>query len=892
MNKIFIIFLGILLLTLSLVNAEKVYDVTSNKIKINDENGKEKINVQLIFNTYECSECMAIIKIETKENNIKDLLEKIEFKDLKSKELKSFSYELLIDGSKDSMNQVNKKLENKGIYYLTIKGKKNAEESLDWIPTILGEYINEWAVWGAVTIYDEINDSNVNYALWENITTGTYDISNISETSDLLRSYLFMSGKSGTQRIATKNLPYFGNVENLTIKINISVYLQSGGTLAYTYFNAFGNTILYLDQITDTIITDTSIWTFRRNTTNFDVYNDGVYNKTIVPSSNEMALYGLCNSINGCYTLNDIYYVYYTISNSSMTINQTSPIAFANTTTNLQYFYIDTNVTINNLRNITLYLDGKLNETKTITGLRNSSVFTKTVSDGLHNWTIRVCDNDTNCKYGELRYFNNTFLTINGVSYSTNVQAGSNQTFVVNITYNNNTYTTINGNLVYDGTSYPLSLSNQGVQSVSKSITIPSITNITQNKTFYWSFTLVGGNTTKNAVSNTYSHQISTYVNNFYFYQNGAKKSVLGYIQDQNSSISFNGTEYTSYANNYTSGLVFLRFLVGTWNSSSYNWDNKSQYYEYDNSENENLNVTIEMFGGILAGLTTKTSYFQLQDNLGNLIKEAKVQLYGVVPNQTGQQITKLYGQRITDNNGMTSFNYDSWSELYLKITKDGYKITTIRLTASELNALASTSNGYNIIRMEQSDYVTHNDVFIGGLYKYDGTYIKESKFDDITKNYYLFISDDEKRTIKYHTEYNPENYTVALDGSNVGVIELLSNIHFDATVNDSINISIYADDELTYNFIITFEETEEEINIDITDQYDNTIFRNIFFIALIMVSSLAGIMIKTGEGDVGLHIFMTGCLISPLIVGGLVWLSWIAGIYYGGKLVKQWISQ
>ena len=36
-----------------------------------------------------------------------------------------------------------------GKYYLKIRGKKNAGETIEWIPTFLGKEIDEWAIWGA-----------------------------------------------------------------------------------------------------------------------------------------------------------------------------------------------------------------------------------------------------------------------------------------------------------------------------------------------------------------------------------------------------------------------------------------------------------------------------------------------------------------------------------------------------------------------------------------------------------------------------------------------------------------------------------------------------------------------------------------------------------------------
>jgi hypothetical protein len=53
-----------------------------------------------------------------------------------------------------------------------------------------------------------------------------------------------------------------------------------------------------------------------------------------------------------------------------------------------------------NLANITLYLNGVPNETVSITGIWNFSIFTKSLSLGTYNWTCRACDFADQCSFG------------------------------------------------------------------------------------------------------------------------------------------------------------------------------------------------------------------------------------------------------------------------------------------------------------------------------------------------------------------------------------------------------------------------------------------------------------------------------------------------------------
>jgi hypothetical protein len=53
-----------------------------------------------------------------------------------------------------------------------------------------------------------------------------------------------------------------------------------------------------------------------------------------------------------------------------------------------------------NLANITLYLNGFPNETRSVTGIYNFSIFTKTIPLGDYNWTCRACDYADQCSFG------------------------------------------------------------------------------------------------------------------------------------------------------------------------------------------------------------------------------------------------------------------------------------------------------------------------------------------------------------------------------------------------------------------------------------------------------------------------------------------------------------
>jgi len=158
--------------------------------------GDSIAEVQLIRNTDICVyHCEAIMKVTLKED-YKDPLNELIFKDgnIKNYEMLFVEFEkyevnvndyeqgncnLLINGTetcseilvgshketrtKEIEKQIydyqNKELKA-GVYYLKLKGEKNPEQSIEWIPTYMGVDIKQWAWWqGAIpTFYWKLNE--------------------------------------------------------------------------------------------------------------------------------------------------------------------------------------------------------------------------------------------------------------------------------------------------------------------------------------------------------------------------------------------------------------------------------------------------------------------------------------------------------------------------------------------------------------------------------------------------------------------------------------------------------------------------------------------------------------------------------------------------------------
>ena len=187
------------------------------------------------------------------------------------------------------------------------------------------------------------------------------------------------------------------------------------------------------------------------------------------------------------------------------TVTLNSPINAFNTT-NQTLDFNGSVVSLDGVVNVTLFIDGILNETNS-SGINDTDyLFTKTISDGSHNWTYEAC-NGVGCTIATTRNFTiNTapiitvFSPINGSNSTTSTiffNATSNKTistWIVNYNGTNVTLSAINTTLeVEDGNNFNLLLyannSNTGIFGLNDSVffsvdvSSPQVTVIFPNET-------------------------------------------------------------------------------------------------------------------------------------------------------------------------------------------------------------------------------------------------------------------------------------------------------------------------------------------------------------------------------------------------------------------------
>ena len=166
-------------------------------------------------------------------------------------------------------------------------------------------------------IYDETNDSSIDWNLWENYYITTYG--SVTEGTEKLRVIVQRDASENavyTANIKTRDFPALNDLVNMSIKLTQSCVNDDYG--GHAKFYAFGTVI---KSCTSNDGVDTSVWTFVKNetigTNRFDVFNDGVLSQQINATSNvldfktEIKL--STSSAGGLvdYYSNDIYYIHY-----------------------------------------------------------------------------------------------------------------------------------------------------------------------------------------------------------------------------------------------------------------------------------------------------------------------------------------------------------------------------------------------------------------------------------------------------------------------------------------------------------------------------------------------------------------------------------------------------
>lgn len=392
-----------------------------------------------------------------------------------------------------------------------------------------------------VSSFDEINDSSLDISKWDNQTSaaanlggGSYSSGSVTENGEniTLTANTPCGGGSGshTTSVTTKNF-----FENGTLGIfYVPKISESAG---YSTFSGTGTIYIGSQPIYTAVITDSGsrpdIYVqVYYNGTYWTRYKNGTANTTYTPwessSGGEVKFEistGCSGSYNSAATM-DIAYSRYLFSGNNLMKN-IIPVgsykwnieacdsdgicgfAVSNYTVSLDATpptidIIAPNQTFDYLKNGTLL---NLSVTVTDTNLDdcwyayNNTNYTFVCSSGVNvnstitqnpsRFNVTVFANDSVGNINSATKSWSYQILENNQTYNVNAVETSTETFNISISYLNTLWNTITANLEYDGTNYSATQHGTGnTITFSKQLNIPSITSASENKTFFWYFTL------------------------------------------------------------------------------------------------------------------------------------------------------------------------------------------------------------------------------------------------------------------------------------------------------------------------------------------------------------------------------------------------------------------
>jgi hypothetical protein len=279
------------------------------------------------------------------------------------------------------------------------------------------------------------------------------------------------------------------NVTKASISTATRAYIQSAdGGISYGNATFTGNTATFSSPIQ------------LNASTYYEVVLDadgGSYNRAYKASFSPVPLLYINYTGNegNASEMGQIINMYVDVMNGTrITINspQNSSTYLTQTTIN----FSTSSVSTVELSNITMYINGQLNETKSISGTSNNTNFTKTFNtQGNYSYYFTSCASDNSCINSTNQTLFIVNIIINSVSYNSSTFETGSESFIVNLS-SSSSLTAVS--LVYNSTSYPMTNLSDGRWS--KTIDVP--TGVGYNS-FYFNYTY-GGTYSQ---SSTYNQQ-------------------------------------------------------------------------------------------------------------------------------------------------------------------------------------------------------------------------------------------------------------------------------------------------------------------------------------------------------------------------------------------------
>lgn len=394
-----------------------------------------------------------------------------------------------------------------------------------------------------------------------------------------------------------------------------------------------------------------------------------------------------------------------------------------------------------NLTNATIYIDGSLNETKSITGLTNYTSFNISLGVGNYTWFITACDTSGNCDTSSNHTLEQTNFITQAQSYTTPISELTSTPIILNISAAN---ALTNGYLWYNGTRYTGSITTYGsnLYGVNYTIATPTVEAST-NYTFFWQVQTATEET--NTTTQTQVVQ-PVQIDNCSNFTNGLFNLYL--VDEENqTAININNSGFinvylnvyssssgttlvTSYSNSFVDVNNASICIDDDLSSSTYYVTAKFQYgadsyrteqynLELEQISNANIPMNITLYDILTANseafeIIFKNGFFQLVE--GALVTISR--------EYVGEGLFKSVEIPITDSNGRAIASLSPEDTTYtIYVTKDGVQLASFENVVAKcqnqltgectisLNSVSSTTTPQNYAQLEGLSLQVNYDV-------------------------------------------------------------------------------------------------------------------------------------------------------------------------------------
>lgn len=297
-------------------------------------------------------------------------------------------------------------------------------------------------------------------------------------------------------------------------------------------------------------------------------------------------------------------------------------------------------------------------------------------------------------------------------------------------------------------------------------------------------------------------------------------------------------------------------------NGNEGNW---TQKYEFENDNETNIEQTMT--------LTTDSSVpliFRTYDNAGMILDNVLIEIYHSKNATTTWQTFNLITQLLTDRYGKATMLFDENSHVYIVASKSGYDTFTSYFSIGELDTTAD----YTIqLNPNMQVFESWNTIYCQPTFKNRSNYV------------YGYIHAPLSNDMRITTDYLSYNEQLEQETLNFFPFTLTPNLHFNESGNT--NITVYGMQGTTIfgNCTILYEQSymnESTIPIDIFQpDIDNSskLYRVLLLIAIIIISAVAGMMIKNEE--IPYHTYLIGMIIISMINYAFLWVAGIIMLHY-----------